>query len=290
MYEQVEKPKVNKSRAVANSVTQKKNSVKQGFSFVDNRPEAVVQRKLQEMANNNPRANESPELNKATYHTPIPIIQNVAYSKKKKDPFTDLVTTVKMNDEQKFKQKFRAMDDGKDELISCEATFKRARDYFLAGNNSAMLDILKTSHGLRLDTGYVAHNVRTGGAGKKKSMGFHPTGQNDNLLKGPKNAKGNRRWVGHTRWNRRRAKLAMSEPKKQAMIDRAIEETLNRMSQPPFASNSDVVINNQARKDDWHLKREQLKRRHSKYDSSKKQKKNAKWIPGDRDRGVSPDR
>ncbi|QDO85491.1 hypothetical protein FM037_22320 [Shewanella psychropiezotolerans] len=38
MYEQVEKPKGNKSKAAANSVAQKKGSVKQGFGFVDNRP------------------------------------------------------------------------------------------------------------------------------------------------------------------------------------------------------------------------------------------------------------
>ena len=37
MYEQVEKSKENKSRAVANSVTQKKNNGRQGFGFVDNR-------------------------------------------------------------------------------------------------------------------------------------------------------------------------------------------------------------------------------------------------------------
>ena len=35
MYEQVEKPKVNKSRAVANSVAQKKSNVKHGFGFVN---------------------------------------------------------------------------------------------------------------------------------------------------------------------------------------------------------------------------------------------------------------
>ncbi|KAF7765044.1 hypothetical protein PCIT_b1178 [Pseudoalteromonas citrea] len=45
MYEQVEKPKENKSRAIANSVAQKKSNVMQ--IFVDNRPEAVAQRKLQ---------------------------------------------------------------------------------------------------------------------------------------------------------------------------------------------------------------------------------------------------
>ena len=56
MYTQVEKPKTNtsragwqKSRAVANSVAQMKNNGKQGFGFVDNRPEAIAQRKLQEL-------------------------------------------------------------------------------------------------------------------------------------------------------------------------------------------------------------------------------------------------
>lgn len=47
MYVQKEKPKENKSRAVANSVGQKKSNVKQGFEFVDNRPEVIAQRKLQ---------------------------------------------------------------------------------------------------------------------------------------------------------------------------------------------------------------------------------------------------
>ncbi|MBL4706919.1 MAG: hypothetical protein JKY48_00570 [Flavobacteriales bacterium] len=41
MYEQVEKPKENKSRAVANSVAQNKSNVKQGFGFVDNRHRSV---------------------------------------------------------------------------------------------------------------------------------------------------------------------------------------------------------------------------------------------------------
>ena len=49
MYEQVEKPKENKSRAIANSVTWKKNSEKQSFTFVDNRPDAVTQRVIRNM-------------------------------------------------------------------------------------------------------------------------------------------------------------------------------------------------------------------------------------------------
>lgn len=48
MYSQVEKPKENRSRAIANSVSQKKIVLKQGFGLVDNRPEAVAQRKLKD--------------------------------------------------------------------------------------------------------------------------------------------------------------------------------------------------------------------------------------------------
>jgi len=49
MYAQVEKPKENKSKAVANSVVQKKGSLKQGFGFVDNRPEARYQQTIQRL-------------------------------------------------------------------------------------------------------------------------------------------------------------------------------------------------------------------------------------------------
>lgn len=51
MYAEVEKPKENKSGSIANSVAQKKSKGKQGFGFVDNRPEAIAQRKLQDTVN-----------------------------------------------------------------------------------------------------------------------------------------------------------------------------------------------------------------------------------------------
>ncbi|NBP67375.1 MAG: DUF4157 domain-containing protein [Cytophagia bacterium] len=46
----------NKSRAVANSLPKQKSNGESTFQFVDNKPEAVAQRKLQEMANNSPKA------------------------------------------------------------------------------------------------------------------------------------------------------------------------------------------------------------------------------------------
>lgn len=64
MYERVEKPKENKSRAVASSVAQKKRNEKQGFGFVDNRSKVVAQRKLQELANKSPRNQHLAQLQK----------------------------------------------------------------------------------------------------------------------------------------------------------------------------------------------------------------------------------
>jgi hypothetical protein len=56
MYEQVAKPKENKSQAVSNVVSQKQSAEESTFQFVDNRPEAVAQRKLQAIASNSPQA------------------------------------------------------------------------------------------------------------------------------------------------------------------------------------------------------------------------------------------
>lgn len=53
MYKQVEKPKENKSRAVANSVTQKNGGGNIGVGFVDNRPPSVAQRKMVNKSNDN---------------------------------------------------------------------------------------------------------------------------------------------------------------------------------------------------------------------------------------------
>lgn len=52
MYEQVEKSKENKSQSVENKFSQRQSGGGSTFQFVDNRPEAIVQRKLQEMTNN----------------------------------------------------------------------------------------------------------------------------------------------------------------------------------------------------------------------------------------------
>ena len=52
MYAQMEKTKEDKSKAVANLVAQKKSDVKQGFGFVDNRPEAIQMKQVLTAASN----------------------------------------------------------------------------------------------------------------------------------------------------------------------------------------------------------------------------------------------
>jgi len=57
-----DKTQENKSQSAANTVYQKKSGGEATFQFVDNRPEAIAQRKLQEMANNNPQAKKAAQL------------------------------------------------------------------------------------------------------------------------------------------------------------------------------------------------------------------------------------
>jgi hypothetical protein len=52
----------NKSKSVTNTVSQKQSSGKSIFQFVDNRPESIAQRKLQEMANNSPQVKQAAQL------------------------------------------------------------------------------------------------------------------------------------------------------------------------------------------------------------------------------------
>jgi len=52
MYEQVEKPKENKSTAIANATVQLKTNGTSIFQIADNRPDATAQRKLQQMIDN----------------------------------------------------------------------------------------------------------------------------------------------------------------------------------------------------------------------------------------------
>jgi len=77
MYEQVEKPKENKNRAVA----QKKSNVKQSFGFVDNRTEPIMQMKLQKIHSAEPNKNEKTYYVKNHYSDNIQRRKTVTFAK-----------------------------------------------------------------------------------------------------------------------------------------------------------------------------------------------------------------
>ena len=58
MNTHADKTQENKSQSVSNETSQKQGGGESNFQFVDNRPEAVAQRKLQEMANNSPQVSQ----------------------------------------------------------------------------------------------------------------------------------------------------------------------------------------------------------------------------------------
>ena len=58
MYAQKRRSEKSKNRVIGNYIAQNKNSMKQGFQLVDNRPQAIAQRKLQEIANNSPQVKQ----------------------------------------------------------------------------------------------------------------------------------------------------------------------------------------------------------------------------------------
>jgi hypothetical protein len=57
-----EKTQQNKSQSVSNAVSQKQSEAESTFQSVDNQPEAVEQRKLQEMASNSLQAKQAAQL------------------------------------------------------------------------------------------------------------------------------------------------------------------------------------------------------------------------------------
>ena len=72
MYEQIKKKKEKERRAIANSVTQRKNEVEEEFGFVDNQPEYVVrQKQLKIISNRNLQHKPVIQKNATQLYTPV---------------------------------------------------------------------------------------------------------------------------------------------------------------------------------------------------------------------------
>lgn len=66
MNTHADKTQGNKNQSFASTVSKKQSASESTFQFVDNRPEAVTQRKLQEIANNSPQAKQAAQLQAIT--------------------------------------------------------------------------------------------------------------------------------------------------------------------------------------------------------------------------------
>ena len=99
MYAQVEKPKENKSQSVANAVSKKQGGGESTFQFVDNRPEAVAQRKLQEMANNSPQVKQATQLQVVADNYSGKLNQPIQLNKVGDDVSTSYGVTAKSDEE-----------------------------------------------------------------------------------------------------------------------------------------------------------------------------------------------
>jgi len=62
MNTHADKTQENRNQTVANEISQKKSGGESTFQFVDNRHEAVIQKRLQEMVNNSPQAKKVAQL------------------------------------------------------------------------------------------------------------------------------------------------------------------------------------------------------------------------------------
>lgn len=65
----------NKRQSVANAVSQRPRGGESAFQFVDNRPETIAQRKMQEIANNSPRVKQTIQLRGKTTENVIQLVE-----------------------------------------------------------------------------------------------------------------------------------------------------------------------------------------------------------------------
>lgn len=286
-------PKEN-SHWVSNAHSPNSNHSRPTFQFADRRATSSAHRNTQHIIQQSSKVNQLRAF-QAKANKNQPVIQRSASGNQViqlmgSDDLETLFKHVKKGNKEGFKQKFRSIDPGMDEQISCQVTFEHARQMLQQGKSEQdVKDFLEQSDKVRLPTEVTAHDVEMKDGSDSKMI--HPTSENLLLYNTDYTAKGNPRWTKHTSFDRARSKHVRGGTDTQDMIDRAIEFTLANGSQPPFAKNSHTKLSSKFRRyRKLHRQRERLKMLHSSYDPKAKQKYNRRWEPNKFKRGVSPTR
>jgi hypothetical protein len=105
MNKQADKSQDKKSKAAPNSVPDKKNTSESAFQFEDNRPEAIAQRKMQEMANNSPRAKKIAQLQAMTNTHSDSAIQKQGMEEEEEELLQGKFETVQRQEEEELQMK-----------------------------------------------------------------------------------------------------------------------------------------------------------------------------------------
>jgi len=96
MNTHADKIDANKSQSVSNGESQLKRGGESTFQFLDNRPEAIAQMKLQEMGNNSPQVSKLRALQEMANNSP---------QTKKMLNFSQWLTTIQCNSIRPFRRK-----------------------------------------------------------------------------------------------------------------------------------------------------------------------------------------
>ena len=102
MNTHADKSQENKSQAVANSLPKLQSESESTFQFVDNRPEAIAQRKLQEAINNSPRVQQLKAYQEMANNSPQ--VKQLRASQVMADNFTSQTVQRKENIEEETLQ------------------------------------------------------------------------------------------------------------------------------------------------------------------------------------------
>ena len=307
MYTKVEKPKENKSKSVANAIGQKKSIGKQGFRFVDNRPEAVAQRKLQEMANNNQiiksthkvtqlvskisplKSSIKSKANKNARRKALSGVKKIHPMDSKKISSKALEKTIQQFFPgaivlpKKFNSNFHSAHKIQDELLSTKATLNLAHHLKSQGQNEQAKELIELSHSTRVPTRWMGHNVYDPNSPGTTSTLQHPTSKSTQIHSSSGNNHGN--------FNNQRESFALSHNEPLEIHKAAVAYSVNHGMQPPFAANSNKDHTSNPEAISAHNLREDLKD-YVRGSRPKEVDPNKKWYPGRNANGrdVSPPR
>jgi len=186
MVTQADKTKENKSKATSNNVTKDKNRTASDFQFEDNRPEAIAQRKMQEMVESSPQARQIAQLTAITKGQTMQKVEDEELMQGKFE------AVQRQEEEEKLMQgKFETVQRQEEEELQMKSEPNQKKP-----NNTGLPDNLKTGvenlSGISLDDVKVHYN-----SDKPSQLQAHAFAQGTDIHMAP----GQEKHLPHEAWH-----------------------------------------------------------------------------------------